>query len=158
MNRLFMLVLYLVLVGCQKDNAKSGLVQEKETKHYLMRLEYLPEDTTEQLHFLFTIQLREHVEATDVVSAGLSTVELFQERLMQLHFGMEEYWQLKVGDASYLPVLTQFENSYGLTNYGRLHLVFSPPSNSFSFHDFDSWDLRFLDEIFGTGIHHFVYD
>ena len=89
MNRLFMLVLYLVLVGCQKDNAKSGLVQEKETKHYLMRLEYLPEDTTEQLHFLFTIQLREHVEATDVVSAGLSTVELFQERLMQLHFGIK---------------------------------------------------------------------
>lgn len=161
---------------------KNGLVKEKQTAIFNFSLQYLPpayrawkeiqnqpaasaaqrdsiaKAMANSLYFIFTISLREEKASGDVLYSGVEDKTGFEERVHVLNFGMEYYWQLQTEQGAYAPVLTSFENTYSMVSYRKLHLVFAPPDSTIRFHDAPQWDLVFNDEVFGTGIHHFVFD
>lgn len=159
----------------------NGLIKVKQTEIFEMKVQYLPSSyrawkeiqtqpllsdtqkdsihlaTEESLHFIFTIALREDKASGDVIYSGVNDKADFEQRVYTLNFGMEQYWALHTNLGEYAPVLTNMENSYSLTDYRKIHLLFAPSNTSTHFHEADQWDLVFTDEVFGTGIHHFVF-
>lgn len=155
---LFGLSLFL-LVSCQ-STTEEPLVKTKQSALLEFQLEYLPEaseDEAGSLHFLLTIRFREGKANGDVLYAGLQDKKDFEERVHELNFGMDKYWTLNLGDESLRPVLTHFENTYSITEYRQLHLVFAPPDRHTDFYAAPNWDIAFEDEVFNTGTHHFVF-
>lgn len=109
------------------------------------------------LYFIFTIAPREDKASGDVMYSGIQEKSDLEQRVNALNFGMSNYWQLKTSQGEYAPVLTNLENTYSLTDFRKLHLVFAPADTTIHFQEVPQWDLVFNDEVFGTGIHHFVF-
>lgn len=105
------------------------------------------------LHFTLTVRPREGRALGDVAMSGVASEAGFQERVRTLNFEIGEYFELKVGEEVLEPVLTNFENTYGLTEFRRVQLVFPRPVAGVG----EAWDLRFVDEVFGSGGWHFGF-
>ena len=111
----------------------------------------------QSLYFIFTISPREGRAAGDVMYSGVNDYPDYKQRVQALNFGIKDYWSLRTEAGEFAPVLSNLENTYSLTDYRKLHIVFAPPDSTVHFHDLKPWDVVFNDEVFGTGVSHFVY-
>jgi hypothetical protein len=85
--------------------------------------------------------------------SGVASEADFQERVRTLNFDMGQYFELRVREEVLKPVLTNFENTYGLTEFRRVQLVFPRPVDG----EGEAMDLRFVDEVWGSGGWHFGF-
>jgi len=106
---------------------------------------------TGALHFMLTVRPREGRASGDVAFSGITSEAGFQERVRTLNFDMGQYFELRVGEEVLKPVLTNFENTYGLTEFRRVEVVFPRPTGE------GAWDVVFLDEVWGSGGWHFGF-
>jgi len=81
----------------------------------------------------------------------------YNERVYQLNFNLKEYLTLVAGGKRFHPVLTKLENIYGLDKRRKAMVVFSPERDSAELKNHEEYDIIFNDEIFDTGLNHFVF-
>ena len=106
--------------------------------------------------FLMNISLdEENSKDIDVMRYGVKNYEEYREKFLSMNFDLAQFITLKINDQKLTPVLASLENVYGLSNDRNIHLVFSPGKEGIN--DFETMDLIYNDEIFDTGINHFVF-
>lgn len=91
----------------------------------------------------------------DIMLRDIEDMEDFKDRSMTMNFDMGEYVTLLTGDEKLKPVITNMENVYGLSAERKIHFVFASQNAKRSNTD-SGFDFEFNDEIFNTGINHFV--
>ena len=162
------------------NNAENGLVQEKYANGFKVSAKYLPPEylvyneikksqytqaDIDQLMtkykanatFMLTIAPDERKEeGRDVVYYEVFDEAAYKERVQELNFHIGEYIELQVGDQSMAPVLHHMENTYGLGKHRNFLLVFGGTESGVT--NAEEVDLVFSDEIFKTGISHFVFE
>lgn len=107
--------------------------------------------------FLLNIALdEENAKDIDVMRYGVRNYEEYKEKFISMNFDLTDYLSLKMKDKKLAPVLTNLENVYGLSNDRNIHVVFSTDEKT-GYDDFEELDLVYNDEIFETGINHFVF-
>lgn len=109
--------------------------------------------------FLLTIGPAAPARGQDIMYTGVSTPEDYKQQAMDLNFDWENLVELDCGGATYQPVLSSFENTYGLTQNRNVVLVFTPATIADSnFFCSDDVVLTFRDHLFGTGIQKFRFE
>lgn len=134
-----------------KEWATSG-----ETKpHYHSLLEVYKHNRT----FLLTIGPDDReVAGGDVMFYDVLNKEDFRQRVQDLNFEIGKYISLSAGNRQFAPKLHALENTYGLGKHRNIYLVFANDESNGSLLTGKKLDLRFNDEIFQTGISHFVFE
>ena len=95
--------------------------------------------------------------ATDIIHRNAADYSEYKQLVHQLNFGMEERVALQIGTQSYKPVLSTMENIYGLTPERSFLFVFAPgDATDSNFYGTPSMDFVFEDDLFKTGINHFI--
>ena len=107
--------------------------------------------------FLLKIGPDEKNQDQDIMLKGVTSIEEFNIRAQKLNFEIGEYVSLTADNIEYEPVLSNMENVYGMHSHRNIYLVFSPNDNNMSLLEAKKLDIRFNDELFETGISHFVY-
>jgi hypothetical protein len=165
------------------NDPENGLVQSKYIEGVKLKARFLPaeylaykemegfqkktEETRDSLiscyskskTFLLTIGVddRKKKAEGDIMYKGVTEYDEYRTRSYTMNFDMEEYIKLKAGDQTFRPVLSTMENVYSLSSDRNIYLVFSDDQagNLFLAKDLD---LTFNDEIFSTGINHFIFN
>lgn len=106
--------------------------------------------------FVMTIELDPESVSPDVMMLDVNSKQDYIERFMDMNFAMEGLLVLKVDNVEYAPVYAHLENIYGLKK-SRDVLITFPNEARESFKGAANMDLVFYDEIFETGIYHFLY-
>ncbi len=90
----------------------------------------------------------------------ITKFEEYKDRVYNLNFEMDKLVEMSLdgGSTAYVPVLFNTENTYGLTKEIKINVVFAPQKSAQEFTAAQELDLVFTDEIFDTGISHFVFD
>lgn len=90
----------------------------------------------------------------------ITKFEEYKDRVYNLNFSIDKLVEMTLDESptTYVPVLFNTENTYGLTKEIKINLVFAPQKNTGEFKNADKLDIAFADEIFETGINHFVFD
>lgn len=91
----------------------------------------------------------------DVMLRDVHSYSDFVNRAITLNFEMEKFISLRLGSDIYAPVLTNLENTYGLSTARNIVLVFPRPNQ----HSVDEevYEIVWNDMLYTTGIHHFVF-
>jgi hypothetical protein len=96
----------------------------------------------------------------DIMLKNILNYPEYKSRMENMNFHFQEFFELKAGKSAIKPLAYSFENTYGLTTYRNAILVFS--KNQFAdlteLTNYKWLDLIYYDEIFKTGISHFVFD
>ena len=112
----------------------------------------------ESLYFIFTLGPTAGKAQGDAMYSGITNFKEYDQRMRNLSFHLSEYWLLRLPDGrEFPPVLATMEQTFGIAESRKMHLVFAPPDSTTHFPLVDWWDIEFRDDIFGTGLHHFVY-
>ncbi len=93
----------------------------------------------------------------DLMMRDLDSYDEYRERSYNMNFGMEERVKLIVNDIEYRPVLSTLENVYGLHPGRTILFVFTPQREENEFRRAETFDFIFRDELFATGLQHFVF-
>ncbi len=111
---------------------------------------------SQSMCFRFQIGMDDDSEAAarDVMTSGLSSPEEFHQRVMAMNFAMDRTISLIAGEEQLAPVLTNFENVYGLTPHRSLILVFPRPADP----DLASFELQWDDLVYNSGVHRFRFE
>lgn len=113
----------------------------------------------DNLMFLMTIAPRDAgMQGQDVMIHGVASEQEFFERQMAMNFDVGQYVSLRTIHGEAPPVLAHFENSYELRKERKVMLAFTGRMNEKQVLDADTIDVTFVDKIFNTGIHHFVFE
>ncbi|MEO1652680.1 MAG: hypothetical protein AAFU64_03970 [Bacteroidota bacterium] len=108
--------------------------------------------------FLLTIKpIQSQGQEDDVMYREVASLAEYKQRAMQMNFGMEERVELHIGESTLKPCLTSLENSYGLSTHRSIYMVFVEDEKSSVSEKKGALDFRFEDDIFATGINHFVF-
>lgn len=162
---------------------ENGLIKTRQANHLSITVKYLParylalrdirnlekydekkvhalvEEHKKSYAFLLTIQPDKSGGAEgDVLYQGVENYREYKQRVMQLNFGIGNYVSIKAGGQEYKPVLSTLENTYSVTNHRSIYLVFSENETQRGLLEAENIDFVFDDELFGTGINHFVFD
>lgn len=167
------------------NDEDNGLIKSKHINGLVFTVKYLPADYMtyqelksstpnaaskdsllkqyqNSLFFLLIIHPDDEIKANagkDVMYLGVKDPKEYQDRVMQMNFEMKEYVSIELNDSSsYTPVLTNMENTYGLSNGRSILCVFSPYKSIQEFNNSNTIDLIWDDEIFQSGRNHFVFD
>lgn len=165
------------------NSEENGLVIKKQVNGFEIKLTYLSPDYlayretasenkagkeaidslknfySKTMTFMMTITPDEQKrKGEDAVLYGIRNYAKYKERLYNLNFEIEDNISLETGSLSLTPVLTSFENSYGLTSGRSLLFVFAPGEKEQpEFYHSETVDFIFDDELFDTGINHFTF-
>ena len=93
----------------------------------------------------------------DVMTQTVSTVTDFKSQSHHMNFEMQEHLSLKIGDQVFKPVLVELENTYELTQHRNFMVTYALDAATLA-SDYKSIDFVYQDELFGTGIHHFLFE
>jgi hypothetical protein len=107
--------------------------------------------------FLLKIGPEDGVDGEDIMLKGVGSMEEFKSRAQMMNFEMQEYVSLKAEGKKYKPVLSTMENVYGMHSHRNIYLVFTPNDENKSLLKAEKLDVSFNDELFETGISHFVF-
>jgi hypothetical protein len=107
------------------------------------------------LYFLFTIGPDDKKRTKDVMNDEITSYEEYAERSLSMNFDMESYVTLHMNGNTYSPVLSSMENTYGLGSSRSILFVFAPGEQEKD--KGSEIDFEYRDELFGTGILHFIY-
>jgi len=110
------------------------------------------------LLFVFTISPLEGKSEGDVFLSGVKSKQDYEERVRKANFGFAENWTLTLDSGKELnPIGLQMEQTNGLTNHRKFQILFDVSQN-LEVYDSKTWDLKLNDELFNSGIHHFVVE
>ncbi len=162
------------------NDPENGLVKERITGDIKIRAKYLPPEvlvyrelsrnpgySQQEKDSLFAyyrytrtfiLEIGTAKKDEDIMFNKIHEVEEFQLRARQLNFYMGEYLSLMTGKKEYPPTLTNLENTYGMSTSRNIIVVFSPENKKNELMEADKLTLKFDDEIFSTGINHFVFN
>lgn len=107
--------------------------------------------------FLMTIRPADE-NGESVQMEGITSMSEYTERTKTLNFDMGEYLRLITEKAEFIPVLTSMENTYDLQKYRNIYVVYSEKDSAEDLFSSKKIDFVFNDELFSTGISHFVFD
>ncbi len=93
----------------------------------------------------------------DMMYLGISNYSEYSRRISTMNFRMNEYITLKTDTVKFTPVLSSLENTYGLSKALNINVVFSPGENHKDVVNSETLDFILSDDIFNTGISHFVF-
>lgn len=119
-----------------------------------------PDDLLKECEKYETVMLSFGFEGRsgDVMLAGIGSYQEFSERALELNFNMGEYVSLVTdGGTSYKPVLATLDNTYGLAETRNVVLVFVDEHHHTALGEAKTLDLIYNDNVFNTGVHHFVF-
>ncbi len=172
-----------LMTGCQKvfrqekefyayaNDASHGLLKTRQVADVTFTLKYLPagllylkqrkdadappkdslqKELSQQQHFVLTIQPTD--DKNDIMYRDLANYQEYKERAVEMNFRMDSYLAMQIGGTDVPPLLCTLENTYSVRNGRSLYMVFPAPPEG------KPVDIVFTDEIFNTGIHHFVFD
>lgn len=80
------------------------------------------------------------------------------KRALTMNFDMNEYVSIKTPTQEYRPVLTSMENTYSLKGQRNIYMVFTDDTAEAELMKAPELDFVFNDEIFQTGVNHFVFN
>lgn len=160
------------------NNAENGFLIRKEIGNKEVQGKFLPadfmllkdlskgfnssnKDSIRNLYansrtFLFTISNTEE-NSKALVYDEIADYKAYQERAYTLNFDMKEFFSLQTKGGNYKPVLVTAENTYGLQKSLNIIVVFARKDQSDDLMTSEEYDLVFNDEVFDTGISHFVF-
>lgn len=104
----------------------------------------------------FTIAPNPDKATGDVMRSGISTRQELDQRLRTLNFGLAQYWTLESPSGTYYPVLSQLEQTSGLTDYRKIQLVFTSEEEGKPIPR--PWTITFSDDIWGTGVNRWRWE
>lgn len=152
-------------------NPENGLVKERQFENVVWRLQFgqaatmgletqpsLSGQESKSLIFLLNVAPGRIYGGGDVMMNGAASYQAYDERMIQLNFRMQEMLRLNWKGKEYEPVLAHMENTFGLSQDRKIHVVFSSKDFPSQLSDFGELDIRLADQVFGTGINHFHYD
>lgn len=97
-------------------------------------------------------------EQFDIMYLNTSGYDDYTQRVYDMNFNIKNYISLKTPQKKYSPVMTNLENVYGLNKSRNIYVVFTPQKENEDMLSAENLDFIFNDEIFNTGIHHFIFD
>jgi hypothetical protein len=159
---------------------ENGLVKTKEIDQFKITVKYLPTSylayletknnnySIEQIDsikcnyinsktFLLTIEPVDKRKGTDLLFQDAVSYEQYKQRVLDLNFNAAEFIKIKANGNEYLPVLTNMENAYNIDTKKNITLVFVDEGKSKGLFAANELDFTFTDQIFNTGINHFVF-
>lgn len=161
------------------SDADHGLVKSKSVNGLKLTAKYLPPEylTLKELNFseveksqydsifdhyssLRTFLLTigpDGKESSNVMFHNLISTNDYKQRVERLNFDIASFISVKTSEGEHTPVLFTLENTYELASHKSIYLVFSGEDDS-GLLTASKLDLKFTDELFGTGISHFVFD
>ena len=89
----------------------------------------------------------------DVMLFGVKNLNDYTSKFNDLNFNLESYIELKKGKNSTYPILWNLENTYGLTNYRTINLVFNKDSSIAK-----TTEFIFKDMFFDTGVSTYEFE
>lgn len=97
-------------------------------------------------------------EKFDVMFLNTSGKDDFTQRVYDMNFNIKDLINLKTAQRKYKPAITSLENVYSLNKSRTLYIVFTPEKENDDLLKAEKLDFIYNDEIFNTGIHHFVFN
>lgn len=111
------------------------------------------------LNFLMTIEPSEGVkDGSDVMTRGISSQQELTGRILTMNFDFGELISMQTPSGTVKPLLAHFEGSYGLRKERQVVLAFASEIEGKPVLGTDTLDISFVDKVFDTGIHHFVFE
>ncbi len=108
--------------------------------------------------FLVSFAPNDLEKGNDVMFDGISNYQEYVERVFTMNFDLESKFKLKTETEEYKPVLTSFENTYGLSKSRDVSIVFASKSKQQPLNASAYLDVSYNDEIYELGILHFVFN
>lgn len=163
------------------NQTENGLIKNRIVSGYSLTAKYLPTelltykelkslgsgadkvDSIYQVNknsvtFLLTIGPDENTNQDfDIMKAGITSYEEYNKRVQKMNFELGEYLSLRTANGEYYPVLFDVENIYGLSKSRTISIVFTPLEKNSELLQAEKYDLVFNDQIFNTGVNHFVF-
>ncbi|HBS88496.1 MAG TPA: hypothetical protein DEA97_18195 [Bacteroidales bacterium] len=158
------------------ENPENGLAKEKTINNVRVKVKYLPSEymmikdnpgvlsdnkTVDSLmegynrNLYLLVSFEPATEQTgDVVYEGLSDYREYSQRMNNLNFKMDGQFFINDGKTKHYAVSAGFENVYSLKDSRELLLIFR---NRDMFMELDRIDLVYEDNVFETGINHYVF-
>ncbi len=167
------------------NDSDNGLSISKKSNSFDLKLKYLPpqyfisrelilrpgslnknatdsikNEYEKNLYFLLHIDNDNSVvpEQADVMLRDIHNYSEYTERIYKYNFNLNEDIELKRGNVIYHPVISTFENHYGLEGGRNLLLVFTPENDKDEFLEKNDLEIIFRDEELGIGTTHFVFE
>lgn len=161
-------------------NPKNGLLKSKVVEPFKISVRFLPSSyfiykeyknvkkSSEELdsikqsyngNYTFLLRIAPDVDGGhvfDVMTQTVPSVTQYKNRVRELNFEMQQQLILKIGEKTYTPVLVELENTYELTKHRNFLIAYALPDIVNT--DYEQIDFVYQDQIFGTGIHHFLFD
>jgi hypothetical protein len=111
-----------------------------------------------QYYFVVNLATDGVARTGDIMHTGVHNVDGFKQQAFDLNFAWDEMVRLRCGPATYKPVLSTLENTYGLTKDRNVVIVFTPPNKQ----DRDFFSSQFIEleitnDLFGTGVQLFKF-
>ena len=97
-------------------------------------------------------------ENADVMFRDIYNYGDYTSRIYKYNFDINKDIKLLRNDKVYHPVLSSFENHYGLEGGRNLLLVFAPEKDASEFSSVSDLEVTFNDEEMGIGTTHFRFD
>jgi len=156
------------------NNTESGLIKQKEGNNIIVEVKYIPaevlalksfnrdqsksyeqylEDYNKGINFIMKIDSKNG----DVMLEDVEEYADYEQKVNQLNFDIENLIKLRVGKSEAIkPVLTNFENTYGVQSHRIINIVFPISLNGINKNE--NIVLLFNDEIFRSGMYSFSYE
>lgn len=165
------------------NDEKNGLIKTKYIGELKLTVKYLPPDyvvyremksgnrkyskqekekmlaeAKNTRTFILTIAPDKRRKGTgDIMFYNVKGEEDYTFRAEALNYNMDKYVYIGTGITNHAPKLHVLENTYGLTEYRDVYLVFADDDEKKDLLKAKALDFVFNDEIFGTGISHFNF-
>jgi hypothetical protein len=148
---------YKITVKCLPSEFLALREVKEETKPTQPIYDSLLSSYKNTLTFLLMISATSPESQQDPMFKELEGLPEYKERAGEMNFNMDSYVSIKTSSGEYKPVLTTMENTYGLRNQRVVYIVFADDKHDGGLLNQPKWDFIFNDEIFNTGINHFVF-
>jgi hypothetical protein len=165
------------------NNPENGLVKSKSTIGVKIDLKYLPPSYlayqemkdgknksaetrdslisyySQSITFLMIIgpDEKEKKNTGDIMYRDITKFDDYKDRAHIMNFEISEYVNLETEKGKYKPVIANLENIYGLVNERKIMFVFPRVNSTEDLTNSKELDFVFTDEIYNTGINHFVF-
>ncbi len=159
------------------NDPENGLVKTKSANHLVLTAKYLPANylalkeskITSSEHYdslfkyysgfkTFLLTISPDSDESDLMFYKITNKAEYKERVHELNFNMSSFISLKTTNNEYFPVLHSLENTYELSKKVSLYLVFAADVDHSDLLTASKLDLVFYDELFDTGISHFIFN
>ena len=112
----------------------------------------------ESYNFMLSLSNTKNNEEKDIMYKELGGIEEFRRRSEMMNFNLDNYCWVNTPSGEIHPVLSNMENTYGLSKARKIHFVFGKKSEQVDLTQFDELKISFDDPLFGTGKTNFIFN